>query len=413
MSAVLKTRVVLAALCLASGVAVRADESPDRPWRLAGFGTLGGTWASADGIEYRRDVTQAPTGVAGGAGAANVDTRIGVQFNYQLGADWEAVVQALSRYRYDGSWRPELSWGFLSYSPDAALTLRGGRLGLDVYPLADSTNIGYSYLPVRPAPDYYGGIPMQSLDGLDVSYIWPLGADALKFKAYAGLAVGKAVADAQGAVFDLADSPLVGAYLEYQGEPWTARLGYTQIRVAHDFPFPDIHDALRNGGIPGGPELADRLSVEGKHFGYLSASLGYQQGALQAQLAGSYFRSDSDALPPYYAGFALLGYRVGALTPYLLLSGARSPDSHPVSGLPPWPMLAPLENAVGKMFESNLNNLQTVGLGTRWDLSSHIALKLQAERIHGTHSIVLWFNDAAPGDAFKTTVLSAVLDFVF
>ncbi len=413
MSAILKTRVVLAALCLAIGVAVRADDSLDRPWRLAGFGTLGGTWASADGIEYRRDVTQAPTGVAGGAGAANVDTRIGVQFNYQLGADWEAVVQALSRYRYDGSWRPELSWGFLSYSPDAALTLRGGRLGLDVYPLADSTNIGYSYLPVRPAPDYYGGIPMQSLNGLDVSYIRPLVADALKFKAYAGLAVGKATADAKGAAFDLADSPIVGAYLEYQGEPWTARLGYTQIRVAHDLPFHDFYDALRNGGIPGGPELAERLSVEGKHFGYLSVSLGYQQGALQAQLAGSHFRSDSEVLPPYYAGFALLGYRLGALTPYLLLSGARSPDSHPVSGLPPWPMLAPLENTAGKMFEANLNNLQTVALGTRWDLSSYIAIKLQAERIHGAHSIVLWSNDAAPVGAFKTTVLSAVLDFVF
>jgi len=412
-SAVVKTRVMLAALCCVWGAVSCADDAVDRPWRLAGFGTLGGAWASADGIEYRRDVTQAPTGVAGGAGAANVDTRLGVQLNYRLGADWEAVVQALSRYRYDGSWRPELSWGFLSYAPDSALTLRGGRLGLDVYPLADSANIGYSYLPVRPAPDYYGGIPMQSLDGVDLSYLWPLGADALKFKAYAGVAVGKAVADANGTVFDLGDSPLVGAYLEYQGEPWTARLGYTQIRVAHEFPFPGVFDALRNGGIPGGPELADRLSVEGRRFGYVAGSLAYQQGPLQAQLAGSYFHSHSDSLPAYTAGFALLGYRIGALTPYLLLSAAHSPDSNPQSGLPPWPVLAPLEDAVGKMFESNLNNLQTVALGARWDLASHLAVKLQAERIHGTHSIVLWFNDNAPPDGFKTTVFSAVVDFVF
>ncbi|WP_374510007.1 hypothetical protein [Niveibacterium sp.] len=413
MSAVANTRVMLAALCVVWAAASRADETADRTWRLAGFGTLGGAWASADAIEYRRDVTQAPTGVEGGTVAANVDTRLGVQLNYQIGADWEAAVQALSRYRHDASWQPELSWGFLRYAPDSALTVRGGRLGLDVYPLADSTNIGYSYLPVRPAPDYYGGIPMQSIDGLDLSYLWPLGADALKFKAYAGLAVGKAVADAQGSVFDLADSPLWGAYLEYQGDPWTARLGYTQIRVAHEFPFPGVFDVLRNAGIPGGPALADRLSVEDKRFGYVAGSLGYQRGALQAQLAGSYFHSHSDSLPPYTAGFALLGYRLGTITPYLLLSAARSPDSKPESGLPPWPILAPLEDAVGKMFESNLNNLQTVALGARWDLANHLALKLQAERIHGRHSIVLWFNDDAPSDGFKTTVFSAVVDFVF
>lgn len=385
----------------------------ERPWRVGGFGTLGGAWSSADTYDFRRDVTQAPTGASGGAGSASVDSRLGLQLNYRLAPEWEAVAQALVRYRYDASWRPELSWGFLSYSPDAALSLRAGRLGLDIYPLSDSANVGYSYLPVRPPPDYYGGIPMQSFDGADISYTWSLGAEVLRAKAYFGAARGKAPADADGAVFVLDGSPIGGAYLEYLSERWSARLGYSQIKVAEELPFPGVFELLREGRIPGGPELAERLAVKDKRYGYWAASLAYQQGPLQAQLAGSAFVSDSYALPDYYAGFAQIGYRFGSVTPYGFVSSAHSPDAAPASGLPPWPALAPLEDAVARMIESNMSDLRSYALGLRWDFAQNFAFKAQVERIQGTHSLVLWALGSGMPQPFQMTVLSATVDFAF
>ncbi|MCX9154723.1 hypothetical protein OPU71_01135 [Niveibacterium sp. 24ML] len=403
-------------ISLFPALAVLAEDGAgefEQPWRLGGFGTLGGAWSSVDTYEFRRDATQAPTGVSGGAGSASVDSRLGLQLNYRLSPEWEAVAQGLVRYRYDASWRPELSWGFLSYTPDAALSLRAGRLGLDIYPLSDSANVGYSYLTVRPPPDYYGGIPMQSFDGADISYTWPLGADVVRAKAYLGAARGKAPADPQGGVFVLDGSPIAGAYLEYLSERWTARLGYSRIEVAEELPFPEVFELLRHGGIPGGPALAEQLAVKDKRYGYWAAALGYQDGPLQTQFAGSVFSSDSYSLPDYYAGFAQIGYRLGAFTPYGYISAAHSPDAPPASGLPPWPVLAPLEDAVARMIESNMNDVRSYALGVRWDFAQNFALKAQVERIRGTHSLVLWVVPPGMPQPFQTTVLSATVDFAF
>ncbi|MBB4011714.1 hypothetical protein [Niveibacterium umoris] len=404
--------IALAALFSAAASAGDADTLAEQSLQFGGFGTLGWAWSDVAGADFRRDVSQAPSGTGRSHGSFEPDSRVGIQASYRYLSAWSAVGQLVSRYRYDGSWRPELTWGFLSYLSEAGVTARAGRLGFDVYPLADSTNVGYTYLPVRPPTEYYGTLPIQSLDGLDVSYLWPVGTAAIKTKAYIGTARSTIPVD-EVRNYSLNGSPLVGAYLEYQGEPWSGRLGYSRIKLKDELPLEELFTVLRDYGIPGGPELADRLSVKGRQFGYLVGSLSYQAGGWQAILAASYFHSNSDAIQGYYSGYAHAGYRVGPVTPYLVLSAARSNDLNPTTGLPPVPALAPVEAAANRLLQVNLSDQRSVALGVRYDPMQNIAVKLQADRVSGTRSSTLWFGDADLPDHFRFWVFSAALDFAF
>lgn len=89
---------------------------------LSGFGTLGATRTSSNEVAFVRDLAQ-PEG-AGKRWDGRVDSLLGVQANLQASSQLEGVVQLVSRYRYDRSFTPEVSWAYLKFDPDPKLTGR-------------------------------------------------------------------------------------------------------------------------------------------------------------------------------------------------------------------------------------------------------------------------------------------------
>ena len=65
----------------------------------------------------------------------SVDSVAGVQADWRLTPALTATVQAVSRYRHDRSYAPELAWAFLRYEPTPELSWRAGRLGTDFFML--------------------------------------------------------------------------------------------------------------------------------------------------------------------------------------------------------------------------------------------------------------------------------------
>lgn len=170
-------RYLIAVLLIAASSGVAAAELFDGRATLRGFGTLGLTHNSSGDAGYIRDISQ-PDGPAG-TWSAHVDSRLGLQLDWRIHDQLTAVVQGLSRYNYEGRYDPELSWAFLRYSPDPAVQLRLGRIGLDTYMLADSRDVGYSYLWARPPVDYYGNRHISHIDGGDITVIRPFGSGLL------------------------------------------------------------------------------------------------------------------------------------------------------------------------------------------------------------------------------------------
>ncbi len=119
------------------------------------------------------------------------DSIAGLQIDAALNSKFDVVVQGVTRQRADGDWTPRLSQGFLRFSPDDSLVLRAGRIGYDIYLLAESRQVGYSYLAVRPSPEFYGQITNDDIDGLDVAYTRRIGRGLFKARVFGGAGSGE------------------------------------------------------------------------------------------------------------------------------------------------------------------------------------------------------------------------------
>ncbi len=405
-------RFSLLALCLWSllgSPAALADVlDPQSRFSLGGFGTVGLAHNSTDGAEYIRDILQ-PHGVSHGW-SGNVDSRLGLQAGFRANAQIDGAVQAVSLYDHAGSYRPEVVWAFVGYSPDPGLKARAGRLGFDAYMLADTRNVGYSYLWVRPPVEYFGPLQITHIDGADATFKRDLGGWLASAKLYAGRAQQE-IPGANGAEFDVSGSSVAGANIDFRRGDWYLRMGYTQIHLAREYAaLTPLLAALRGIGSPQAAALAGDLAFDGKIVRSASAGGAWEHGPWQAQLV--YNRTTSDALPvsPTDSAYFLLGRRIGSWTAFATLAANRGPLSDRSSGLP---TPNPLDDAVKAVLVGGRTDQRSLSIGARYDFAPNFDLKMQLDQVRASDNARLtWRNPRADWNG-RATVLSITLDFVF
>ena len=365
--------------------------------KLSGFGTLGLAHSDNDSAQYVRDLSQ-PDGLKSGW-SGKTDSNLGLQANVRFNAENELVIQGVSRYRYDGTYNPELTWAFLrhDFSPD--VSARVGRLGTEFYMLADSRLVGYSNLTVRPPPDYYAPMVFNYFDGADISAATRMGSGLLRGKLFTGFAAEK-LPFVDNINWNLAGSLIAGGYADYLTGPWQIRLGQTRVRLQHEQPLNELAgmDVI---------SLAPDLAVKDTWFYYNFLGVVYDKGPLQVQGMLSRVNYQSKAYEDTWAAYAIAGYRVGEVTPYVGFSRVKS-QSNQLAPLP-----APLDTLISQFTSATHSDQHTTLLGARWDFRPNMALKAQADIIHGTSDSVFPFRNATPAWNGRMTVYSVVLDFVF
>lgn len=397
---------LLLAWALAVSLPCLGDEDSDGGpgISLKGFGTLGFARSNNDSVQYVRDLSQ-PDGLTRDW-SGKVDSLLGLQANLRLSEKTEGVVQAVSRYRYDGTYTPEVTWAFLRHDVSPQLSLRAGRLGTEFYMLADTRLVGYANLTVRPPPDYYGSLVFSHIDGLDVSTTTPVAEGLLRGKLFAGISPEK-TPFVKPLTWDLEGSLLVGGHVDYQRGPWQLRLGHAQIRFENELPMNTLVE--NNFGIANFLSFVPELSAAGKWSRFSSIGTVYDDGPLQLQLMLSRTRHESASYEDSKAGYVIAAYRLGQMTPYLGYSQVKS-SPKTLTTLPPSP-LAPLTASLVAQTHSDQH---TLFLGGRWDLQSDLALKAQVDWIRGMPSSLFPFrSDDAPTWSGNMTVFSLALDFVF
>ncbi|WP_371322859.1 hypothetical protein VX159_10610 [Dechloromonas sp. ZY10] len=365
---------------------------------VQGFATLGATRSNSRELEFVRDLSQ-PRG-ARREWTPSVDSVAGVQADWRLAPELSLTVQAVSRYRHDRSYAPELAWAFLRYEPTPALTWRAGRLGTDFFMLADSRLIGYSYLTVRPAGDFFWHLPFSSIDGVDLVASRVFGSAVLRGKLFYGApSAHLPLAQEQ---WKIAGSPMAGGYLDWQQGSWQWRAGYAALRFSHDLP-------LAGALAPSLPEpwLAEALAylkTAGRRSDFYSLGAVYDDGPWQAQLMVNRIEQQSAAFESSYAASLLLGRRFGAFTPYLGYSLARSS-----------PKRERLNPVVDRVLADSHVQQGTATAGLRWDLARHTALKFQWDGIRAASTSLFPFrDDPATGRwSGRMNVYSVTLDYVF
>ena len=398
------------AMLLIGGTAARAQDLDAHRFAFRGFGTLGATTHDADGIEFRRNVGQLH-GVEADEVDFGVDSIVGLQLDTELGAQLDLVLQGLSRQGPDGSWAPQLSQGFLRYSPDDSLVLRLGRVGYDIYLLAESRQVGYSYLTVRPSLEFYGQITDDQIDGGDVAYTRRVGPGLLRARLFGGRGTG-AMAFADGSHSD-DRGKIYGGTLDYIYRGWTGRVAIVQFNYDANAAMPLLVGALRATGFPSAVAVADDLDQDGFRSLGTQVGVAYDDGPMLAQLMYGAASSDSLVGPEFDKVYALFGYRVRKWRPFAAF--ASSSDRNPVrdAGLPDIPMLAPLNAAVVGIQKTSRSTQHTATLGLRYDLSSRVDFKLQVDRTRVRDSSLIVDRRDQPGTPFDMTVVTATVDFVF
>jgi len=405
-------------LCLAWPA--RADDL-QKKIKLSGFGTLGAAWNSTDEAGFTRDASQ-PHG-ATRTPDGRVDSRLGLQADGTLSSTLRGTLQVVSKYNYDGTFRPEFAWAFLGWAPVPEIEARAGRLGIESFMNADSRDVGYSYLWVRPPVECFGLIPITRMDGADLTGTIQLGGSAtLRLKAFYGAIVSEQIPVTGYPNLDLSGDRIGGAIAEVQGGPWRARMAYARFQVRKGFPPPvsnlpgylDTYATLL--GDPGLTQTAAGAALKDGVFQWYSAGVTYEEGRVQGQAVLNHLGSDKISIPASWAGFVSLGCRLGQVTPYGLFSriASRQQGLPYLGALPylPGPQAAQVVSAVAQLAAANEDTRSTVAAGLRWDWHANLDCKFQVERIHAANPGSLW-NNAQPDWNGRATVLTAVVDFVF
>ena len=405
---------------LALAAATLAAQVPDSRWQFSGFGTLGVAATSTHQVAYLRDVTQ-PKGIVDHP-EATADSRLGLQWGGRFSENLYGSVQVLSKYRYDGTFRPVVHSAFLGWNPTTNLELRAGRLNIEFNLAGDSRDVGYSYLFVRPPVEFYARNAPNQFTGMDVASTFPLaGGHTLRVKAWGGTIAEERIALKNADPWSVTGNPVGGLIVDWQGGPWRAKASWEVSRFIVPWAatiqvLPDTLEVL--AGAVHEPKLlaaATALQIKGGVTHSWNAALAYESGPVQAQMELSRLGSNRLALPNAWGGYASFGYRMGAVVPYGLFSRVVSPQaSAPDLGiLPTVPDLGPrVVAAVQDLLYYLHNNQTTVAAGLRWDFRPKTALKLQVDHIRANDAPGLWFR-LQPGWDGKAKVYSVTLDFVF
>lgn len=409
---------LFASLVLISNASL-AESEPDlsaKRFELGGFGTLGVAQSDTNAARFSRDQTQ-PKGI-GNKLDGKLDSLIGIQANFRATDSLELVTQAISRYGPQGDFRPEISWAFAKYSlASDNLVLRAGRTGLELYMLADSRHVGYSYLTVRPPVDFFGGLAFHFIDGADLVGTLPLADGILKIKAFAGQADELAPIENGSAILSLRGNPIYGLYADYQHNHWQWRATYAQMTFKHDLPVPvaTLQSALNQTGVPSALALAKSLSLTDTTSRFYSLGAVYDRGPLLVQAMLSQINHESLIYQNTQAGYLITGYRIGEFTPFAAYAWSKSKTKQLSSGLPddnggPLSQLnAGLAGAQARVHTDQ----HTYTLGSRWDFYRNMALKAQIDFIRGKPDSVFLYSSTTPDFNGKVNVFSLALDFVF
>jgi predicted porin len=357
-------------------VGTEKSTDTDQPmFQFGGFGTLATTHSSQKLGDYVIDGT-----VPKGAGRSanwdwNSDSRLGIQASANIIQNVSAVIQVISEYNSDGTYRPGIEWANVKYEfiPDAYI--RVGRIALPTFLNSNNRKVGYSYPWIHPPVDVYRQRAITNSDGVDAMYRFGAGRAENAIK----IIYGMNTIDSPTTTVDSRDIQGITNTLEFSSA--TFRVGYEKRKFKSR--------NLQTGII--GPWTSSSDLTVGASYD-----------------PGKYFvisewiqRKSTTKIDAMYIGG---GYRLNDVTSFMTYS-QNSPGS-------------PLQSfiATPANIQTSRNAQKTVSLGMRWFFMKNTDLKFQYDQIHlsadsNGNLINVPAGNTLYGSRFH--LISAAIDFVF
>ncbi|MFM9912290.1 MAG: hypothetical protein ACKVN9_02005 [Methylophilaceae bacterium] len=374
--------------------------------KFSGFGTLGISHLSNKNVDFATNVQ--PTGPGRTRDVDfGLDSRLGVQLDYDFDEDTTATIQAVSERNADKTFTPYISLLNLRHEFDNGLLIRAGRIQPTTYMATEYRLANFPNPWVRPPVTVYGLIPLTALEAVDVSY--PYVTDYGVFTGWLGV---------NQFDFDSARSNASGTDnvkgkngrnigIKWQQGAWLAKIGWSIYDVTYE--SPSIKAALAGLSLFD-PAAANALALNNTPLEIFSAGLTYegQDWLMMAEWA----ERKSDAILPTARGaYVTIGRQFGKTLPYVTI-GRRETDNLSVTSN------NPIASQIINQIFSFLNYSQwTASLGVSYPILEKANLKFQIDWIKPDKgSFGPYTNHSTSYDSTHppTDVLISVnLDFVF
>ncbi|MBF0235839.1 MAG: hypothetical protein HQK65_22820 [Desulfamplus sp.] len=395
--------------------------------RLSGYGTISTTFDDRTDMAPMRDFSQRPDHPFRNDITWELDSRLGLQADYRFSDKMEFVIQGALRDQVVLDAYSSLESCFIGLRPYPWLDVRFGRLGYDVFLMSDTRNIGYSYLWVRPPTEFYGFLPIFSVDGVDAAYTIDKGSVQWKIKAQAGSSRNVGFPMGDDAIYNFETKSTYNLAITRQSGPWRLKAGYSRwIPKNEATPFKPLHEGLdavaaaTSSILPDisaeARDLRENLTFKDIRVSYTTLGAAYDDLTWVLQAEISLATSTADALPLGYMGYLGIGRRFGDFTPYTLFSIAF-PENDIRGATSDW-------NPIGQeafhqqalhILNSTRLEQKSCALGIRWDFSNQAAFKLQWDNIHlDTYGYGMWWRQFETLKSPSTINLATFsMEFVF
>lgn len=420
----------LLAGCLSAAAATAQTESP---WRFSGYYTLGHAQLDSDTARrFARDQTQSQPD------AWAVDSRLGLQLDGRLTPTVGVTAQTVLRRRVaDTPAGESVEWAFVHWAPTPDWQLRLGRTSPDIFLFADVRSVGVAYPWVRPSQESYAWMPIQSVDGVDLSRLWADDDASWRLKLSFGHASSRLAAQESGTPGMLKLHAVRTASLSRETPTTRLKLSYLSGRIdLSRAPVLTQLDQALAQVVAQTRAVLPALAAEAEALRLGQAvdspaqylALGGQQELGNWQITGELSRSQGRAKSGNAQRHMLsLGRRFDAFTLFGILG--RSRLTEPALAAPyGWqaqltPLVGPAAAAqitalgVGASQAGNLGRTgqRSFGLGVRWDLRADLAVKAQWDHVRVERDgRSLWaLKSAGDSGDFSARVLTFTVDGSF
>ena len=381
---------------LAMTLGTAAASANDMTFDFGGFGTAAYTWADTNKAEFVRDGQ--PTG-ADNTGSAEVDSLAGVQGTVHFSTSLSATIQVLLRRVETSDYQLDVPVAFLKDSLSNDFAVRVGRLPLPLFMVSDYRTVGFANTFIRPPQEVYGAAPLYTINGADVLYSHSFGQIEVNSQVYYG-----------GSQLTLPSAEVTtkkefGGNISVAFGPLTLRYGRMVNHTTIVSPADQLIAAIGGAGFTA---LAAQLSTHDRasSFTGFGASLDWHNILLQAEST----EAKTGGFNPSTRGqYAIAGYRIQKLTPYVMYSVRKITTSTTNSTIPAIGPLLPLALGVDALL-AGYDQHSTSG-GIRWDFHDSMDLKLQVD--HVAFQGPGMFANVQPGFHSPVTVAGLAVDFVF
>lgn len=292
-------------------------------------------------------------------------TRAGVQINGRISDKAKAVVQLLGRA--SDNFNAEVQWAYVSYDINDSLTARAGRLMLPFYLHSQYTQVGYAYPWVELPSEMYSVIPMDTYEGIDLTWNFNTGAINNSVNVFWG---GMDV-PLESVVFEGRNQH--GINITSNLGNWTGWYSYTNGEVSVD-----LSNTLENAyGVPA--IASSGLNMDHNYVYFTGLGLQYDNGSLfvMGERGRLDMSSPANWFPTLDSLYVTAGYRLGKLTPHLTWSRIEHSSIDDVD------TGNPLAGVATVLFQSFGDQQKSWTLGTRYDLTPGVSLKAEASYYYG------------------------------